>query len=128
MRSQLERLFSLIYRRERRCMDCLEKVKRGSDGKARISPQEAAEELFKKEAPERQLLCFLLLVSLDNELATDIITDLGVRGDGAVSVDESLLIIGDELDGLCEYSRIRTIKLIEDSRQKNKIIRIKEIT
>ena len=109
-------------------MDCLEKVKKGSDGKARISPQEAAEELFRKEVPERQLLCFLLLVSLDNELATDIITDLGVRGDGAVSVDESLLIIGDKLDGLCEYSRIRTIKLIEDSRQKNKIIRIKEIT
>ena len=127
MRSQLERLFPLIYRRERRCLDCFENLKKGNDGKARLSPEEAAEELFRKETPEDQLLCFLLLVSLGNELAASIVTDLGRRGDGAISVDEALLIAGDELDKLCEYSRTRTIKLIESSRQR-KVIKIKEIT
>ncbi len=119
MRSQLERMFSLVYRQEKRCLDCLEKVKKGSDGKARISPREAAEELFKNEAPQGQLLCFLLLVSLSNELVLDVIRDLGRRGDGALSVDEALLVVYDELDELCEYSKKQTIKLIESTR-KNK--------
>ena len=120
MRSQLERLFSLIYRRERRCLDCLEKVRKGNDNKARISPQEAAEEIFRDEIPESQLLCFLLLVSLGNKLMLEMIDDLGMRGDGSLSVDEALLVVYEVLDELCEYSKKQTIRLVESSIQKNK--------
>lgn len=120
MRSQLEIMLSLIYRRERRCMDCLAKLKKGTDGKARISPREVAEELFKKEVPQNQLLCFLLLVSAGNELVQEVIEDLGNRGDGGISVDEALLILEDKLDKLCAYCKAQTIRLIESSLQKNK--------
>jgi hypothetical protein len=120
MRSQLERLFSLVYRREMRCRDSLEKVKKGNDGKARISPKEAAEEIFRNEVPEDQLLCFLLLVSLGNNLVLEVIDDLGKRRDGALSVDEALLAINEVLDELCEYSKKQTIRLVESSIQKNK--------
>lgn len=120
MRSQLERMLSLIYRREKRCMDCLEKIKKGADGKARISPEEAAEEIFKHEALEDRLICFLLLVSFGDKLVLEVIDDLGKRGDGALSVDEGLLVLGEELDELCDYCRAKTIKIIESSRQKNK--------
>ncbi len=118
MRSQLERILSLLYRRERRCMDCLGKLKKGSDGKARISPQEAAEELFKNETLEDQILCFLLLVSLGNRLVSEVIEDLGNRGEGAISVDKALLVVYEVLDELCEHSRRQTIRLIESSIQK----------
>jgi hypothetical protein len=120
MRSQLERLFSLVYRRERRCRDSLEKVKKGSDGKARISPKEAVEEIFRNEVPEGQVLCFLLLVSLGNNLVLEVVDDLGKRGGGALSVDEALLAINEVLDELCEYSKKQTIRIIESSIQKNK--------
>ncbi len=118
MRSQLERILSLLYRRERRCMDCLGKLKKGSDGKARISPREAAEELFKNETLEDQILCFLLLVSLGNRLVSEVIEDLGNRGEGAISVDKALLVVYEVLDELCEHSRRQTIRLIESSIQK----------
>ena len=120
MRSQLERILSLLYRRERRCMDCLGKLKKGSDGKARISPREAAEELFKNETLEDQILCFLLLVSLGNRLVSEVIEDLGNRGEGAISIDEALLILGDELDSLCQRARVQAIMAIEEAR-KNKM-------
>ena len=118
MRSQLERILSLLYRRERRCMDCLGKLKKGSDGKARISPREASEELFKNETLEDQILCFLLLVSLGNRLVSEVIEDLGNRGEGAISVDKALLVVYEVLDELCEHSRRQTIRLIESSIQK----------
>ena len=92
MRSQLERMLSLIYRRERRCMECLEKIKKSADGKARISPEEAAGEIFKHEVLEDRLICFLLLVSLNNKLTREVIEDLGKRGGGALSVDEAPLL------------------------------------
>lgn len=120
MRSQIERILSMFYRRERRCLEVIEKVGKGKDGKARISPREAAEELFRDETPKDQLLCFLLLVSLGNNLALEVINDLGKRGDGAISVDEALLVVYEVLDELCEYSKRQTIRLIESSLQKNK--------
>lgn len=127
MRSQLERLLSLLYRGESRCLDAIDKVAKGKGGTARISPREAAEEIFKHEVPESQLLCFLLLVSRANQLALDVIHDLGKRGDGAVSVDEALDIMKDELDAQCRFATAQTIKLIEGVK-KGKIIKIKEIT
>ena len=127
MRSQLERILSLLYRRERRCLEIIEKVAKSKSGTARISPREAAEEIFKHEVPEVQLLCFLLLVSRANHLALDVIQDLGKRGDGAVSVDEALLILHDELDAQCRFTTAQTIKLIEGAK-KGKVIKIKEIT
>lgn len=120
MRSQLERILSLLYRRERHCLETIEKVKKGNNSKARISPREAAEEFFKDETPEDQLLCFLLLVSIGNGLVLDVVRDLGRRGDGAISVDEALLVVYEVLDELCEYSKKQTIRLIESSLQKNK--------
>jgi len=117
-----------LYRRERRCLDTIEKVKRGNDGEARISPQEAAEEIFKREVPEAQLLCFLLLVARGNELALDVISDLGKREDGAISVDEALDIMKDELDKQCQLAKAQTIKFIKGLPKYKKVIKIKEIT
>ena len=128
MRSQLERLFSLLYRQESRCLDAVEKVAKGKDGTARISPREAAEEIFKHEVPEAQLLCFLLLVVWGNELALDVIRDLGKREDGAISVDEALDIMKEEIDEQCQLARAQTIIKLVEGAKKGKVIKIKEVT
>lgn len=127
MRSQLERVLSLVYRREKRCMEIITKLKKGSDGKATVSPEEAARDIFEHEVPEAQLLCFLLLVARGNELALDVISDLGKREDGAISVDEALDIMKDEINAQCQRAKAETIKLIESAR-KSKVVKIKEIT
>ena len=123
MRSQMERTLSLLYRRERRCLDIMANVGKGRDGKARISPEEAAVELFRDEIPEEQLLCFLLLVSLGNKLVQEVVEDIGRRGDGAISVDEALLILDEELDGLCTRATHETIKAIGNSMRDKKAVK-----
>lgn len=127
MRSQLEILLSLIYRREKRCMETLAKLKKDTNGRAIVSPEEAARDIFEHEVPEAQLFCFLLLVARGNELALDVISDLGKREDGAISVDEALDIMKDEINAQCQRAKAQTIKLIEGAK-KGKVIKIKEIS
>lgn len=100
-RSQLELVLSRIYRREKDCIRLIEDVR-----KAQISSHEAVLELFPKETPQEEILCFFFLVKLGNELVSEVIEDLGRRGVNVLSVDEALLILEDEIKNKCKEGKI----------------------
>jgi hypothetical protein len=109
-RSQLERLFALLFRNNTRrdCLKYLEKLKKSGD-KDSVSPEEVAKAIFPSEVLEESLVCFLLLVSTGDGLALRVVDDLGKHfGDGKVSVDEAVEIMSEVLDELIQDSKQKT--------------------
>jgi hypothetical protein len=94
---QLESVFSLLYRSEKHRQEkhplgeeekyyltCIKKLK-SEDESVRMLPKEVAEVIFPAE------------------LALSVVDDLGKEfGDGVISVDEAVRILGETLDEICE--------------------------
>lgn len=91
--SQFEKVLSLLYQNNNRCVSTVDAVI-----KREITPGEAAAQLFNGLIAE-DLLCFLLMLSYGNELAMEVVGDLKKK---KLGVDEAMLILKDEIEEECE--------------------------